>query len=239
MTTPRHSLPIATTIVALFALALPATPAKAQVTGSVAFLTDYVWRGVSQTLEEPALQGELRYTHANSGFYIGAWASNVDFVPSGGLDDDADLEIDGLIGISRKINDNTTWGAGFTYYYYPGTAPHIDYDWLELNLSLGYRWLTFGLNYSDDVIASDEDGIEYVLSGSFPLAEKLTLGATVAHWDLDDALGDSYSRWEARLAYDLEAVVIAISYHDTDSSGEDLFGDNAGERVVLGVSRSF
>jgi uncharacterized protein (TIGR02001 family) len=225
--------------IAFVALALAAPPSRAQVTGSVAFLTEYVWRGVSQTLEEPALQGELRYTHAKSGFYIAGWGSNVDFVPSGGVDDDADLEIDGLIGINRKIGENASWGAGLTYYYYPGTAPGIDYDWLELNLSFGYRWFTFGLNYSDDVIASDEDGIEYVVSGSFSLTDQLTIGGTVAYWDLDDALGDSYARWEARLAYDFEAVVVAVSYHDTDSSGEDLFGDNATERVVLGVSRAF
>ena len=225
--------------IALVALALPTAPARAQWSGSVALLTDYVYRGVSQTLEEPALQGELRWTHQESGFYLAAWGSNVDFVPSGGLDDDADLEIDWLLGINRTIGENTSWSAGLTYYTYPGTADHVDYDFLELNLALGYRWFTFGINVSDDVIASDETGIDYVVSGSFPLADKLTVGATIAHWDLDDALGDSYTRWEARLAYDFGGAVLAVSYHDTDSSGEDLFGDNATERVVVGLSRAF
>jgi uncharacterized protein (TIGR02001 family) len=220
-------------------VAFAGAPAPAQVSGSVALLTDYVYRGVSQTLEEAALQGELRWTHEESGFYIAAWASNVDFIPSGGIDDDADLEIDGLLGINRKIGENMSWGAGLTYYYYPGTAPGVDYDFLELNLTYGYRWLTFGLNYSDDVIASDETGIDYVVSASIPLADKLTLGATVGYWDLDDALGDSYTRWEARLAYDFGQAVLAVSYHDTDSSGEGLFGENATERVVVGVSRAF
>lgn len=219
-------------------------PVEAQATapgdwsGSVSLLTDYAYRGVSQTLEDPAVQGELRWTHS-VGFYVAAWASNVDFVHSHLPDDGADIEIDWLAGISRPIGENASWGAGLTYYTYPGTADGIDYDFLELNLSYGYRWLTFGLNVSDDVIASGETGVDYVVSGAFPLGGKFTLGATVAYWDLDDALGDSYLRWEARIAREFRGVVLSLGYHDTDSAGEGLFGENATERLIVGISRAF
>jgi uncharacterized protein (TIGR02001 family) len=206
--------------------------------GSVALLTDYAYRGVSQTLEEPAVQGELRWTH-EVGFYVAAWASNVDFVHSHLPDDGADIEIDWLAGISRPIGDNASWGVGLTYYTYPGTAAAIDYDFLELNLSYAYRWLTFGLNVSDDVIASGETGVDYVVSGAFPLGGKFTLGATVAYWDLENALGDGYLRWEARIARELRGIVLSVGYHDTDSAGEELFGENATERVIFGISRAF
>jgi uncharacterized protein (TIGR02001 family) len=206
--------------------------------GSVALLTDYAYRGVSQTLEEPALQGELRWTH-EVGFYVAAWASNVDFVHSHLPDDGADIEIDWLAGISRPIGESSSWGVGLTYYTYPGTADGIEYDFLELNLSYAYRWLTFGLNVSDDVIASGETGVDYVVAGAFPLGGKFSLGATVAYWDLDEALGDGYLRWEARIARELRGVVLSLGYHDTDSTGEELFGDNAGGRLILGISRAF
>ena len=50
----------------------------AEFTGNVAATTNYVWRGVTQIDDGPAVQGGLDYAH-DSGFYVGTWASNVDF----------------------------------------------------------------------------------------------------------------------------------------------------------------
>ena len=57
---------------------LAATGAAADITGNVGLTTDYVFRGISQTDEKPAIQGGLDYAHS-SGAYAGVWASNVDF----------------------------------------------------------------------------------------------------------------------------------------------------------------
>ena len=78
--------------------------ANAEISANVALTSDYVWRGVSQTLEDPAIQGGFDYAH-DSGFAAGVWASNVDFYETGDIDDDgADMELD----LSRN-NENNTW----------------------------------------------------------------------------------------------------------------------------------
>ena len=56
--------------------------AESPISWSVAATSDYVFRGASQTDEGPALQAGLTYT-APAGFYVGAWASNVDFGSGG------------------------------------------------------------------------------------------------------------------------------------------------------------
>ncbi|MBP7158350.1 MAG: TorF family putative porin, partial [Thermomonas sp.] len=71
-----------------------AEPAETwDVAGSVVATSDYVWRGVSQTQGNPALRLDVSVTHA-SGFYAGAWASNVDFTAAGEDDDGIDIELD-------------------------------------------------------------------------------------------------------------------------------------------------
>jgi uncharacterized protein (TIGR02001 family) len=60
------------------ALTLSAVAANAEITGTVTAVSDYDFRGITQTAQDPALQGSIDYAH-DSGFYIGAWASNVDF----------------------------------------------------------------------------------------------------------------------------------------------------------------
>ena len=63
---------------AALVLLASATAANAEVTGTLTAVSDYNWRGVTQTSMDPALQGSIDYAH-DSGFYAGAWASNVDF----------------------------------------------------------------------------------------------------------------------------------------------------------------
>ena len=55
----------------------PASPHT--LTGNVGLFSQYVFRGLSQTNEKPALQGGLDYSHA-SGFYAGVWGSNVSWI---------------------------------------------------------------------------------------------------------------------------------------------------------------
>ncbi|MEJ2521643.1 MAG: TorF family putative porin, partial [Gammaproteobacteria bacterium] len=64
--------------VSAFAAVLWSAAAAAGVSATVTATTDYVFRGITQSAEDPALQGSLDY-EADSGFYVGAWASNVDF----------------------------------------------------------------------------------------------------------------------------------------------------------------
>ena len=66
---------------------------QAQFTSTWTAVSDYDFRGFSQSAKGPALQGSADYAFGESGFAVGAWASNVDFNdPDEGWVSDADIE---------------------------------------------------------------------------------------------------------------------------------------------------
>jgi uncharacterized protein (TIGR02001 family) len=110
-------------------------------TGSVAFLSDYRSRGISQTFRRPAVQGEFKYTHI-SGFYFKNWASSVD--GTGNLLNNTSMEWDLYIGIKHSLFDSKAeYDIGFLYYYYSrGRAPvraNTSYGTLEYYVSVTYK----------------------------------------------------------------------------------------------------
>lgn len=113
---------------ALFALT--ATPAFAQdeetkpitVSGSVGLVTDYRYRGVSQSDEKMAIQGGLTVTH-ESGLYAGVWASNL---AGWGTFGGSNTELD-VIGGFKKTFGGATIDVGLTWYMYPGGANLTDF----------------------------------------------------------------------------------------------------------------
>jgi hypothetical protein len=118
---------------------------------TVNFLSDYVWRGLSQlTWGEPAVQSSFDYAHA-SGIYAGIWCSNI----SANIYANVQLELDYYAGYNGKITDNLGYTAGVYYVTYPGanydrflpvgTLPNKKIDWWDLNAGITYKW--FGLKY--------------------------------------------------------------------------------------------
>ncbi|HAU05178.1 MAG TPA: hypothetical protein DCS78_09930, partial [Pseudoalteromonas shioyasakiensis] len=81
-----------TVLAAALPLALLSTSAMADLSTTVTLASDYTFNGVSQTMNDPAIQGSLDYAFADSGMYVGTWASNVDF------GDGTDIEWDAYFG---------------------------------------------------------------------------------------------------------------------------------------------
>jgi uncharacterized protein (TIGR02001 family) len=113
-------------VAACVAVTAAAPAARAQTTyealggftvgGSLGLATDYLFRGVSQTQTGPAIQGTIDIEHS-SGFYIGGFASNVDFAAPA----DANIELDGLAGFRFQLFD-INFDIGGIYYAYPGAS---------------------------------------------------------------------------------------------------------------------
>ena len=117
----------------LLAIALVAATiaeARADVSSTIALSSDYDFRGITQTARDPAVSASLDWTN-ESGFYLGAWASNVDF----GLE--SDFEVDALGGYRGKINDDTAYDIGAVYYsFWPDDD---DVNFAELYAGLSYK----------------------------------------------------------------------------------------------------
>ena len=116
-----------------FAQDEPAGPVT--VSGSVALVSDYRFRGVSQSDRGMAVQGGITATH-ESGAYAGAWASNL----SGwGTFGGPNLELDLFAGYAFPLGENATLDVGLTWYMYPSGADETDFaePYVKLSSQMG------------------------------------------------------------------------------------------------------
>lgn len=178
----------------------PASPHT--ITGNVGLFSQYIFRGLTQTNKEPAIQGGFDYSHS-SGLYAGTWASNISWlkenfsVPgltAGQYSGGGSLEWDFYGGFKGNIGKTDfTYDLGLLYYWYPGdVTPGCTIgavacpkgDTLELYGALGWKWFTVKYSHSiDDKTFGlpNSRGTYYLdLSASVPLGES---GFTaIAHW---------------------------------------------------------
>ncbi len=143
--------------------------ARAQdVSANVAVTSDYVFRGVSQTQEKPAISAGVDLT--NEGFYAGAWASNVDF------GDSTDAEVDLYAGYRPEVAGYAL-DVGVVGYLYPGQPEGADYDYVELKAAasraVGPATLGAAVYYSPDFFGAAEDQATYAeINGAVRPADK-------------------------------------------------------------------
>ena len=101
------------------------------VSGSVGLVSDYRFRGVSQTDKEMGVQGGITLSHA-SGFYAGTWGSNL---AGWGTFGGSNTELDLFAGYKIALGDGMALDAGLTWYMYPGGASETDFAELYAKLS--------------------------------------------------------------------------------------------------------
>jgi len=209
--------------------------AFAGATGNAGVYSEYLFRGLEQT-EGVALQGGLDYSHA-SGFYAGAWMSNLskDLYGSGAY------ETDLYAGFSGKAG-SVGYDLGYIFYGYRKST--------KANYSEVYAGGSFGplsakLYYSPEFGISDEEGFYLTSSYAVPLSDTLTLTPQVGYsWgDGVEAANfggaeDAYLDYSLTLAKTLEGgMTFTLAVIGTDTGDADLDQDR--EQVVLGLKKSF
>lgn len=204
------------------ASAAGAASAQGDLSANIAATNDYVWRGISQTDNDFAIQGGLDYT--NGGFYVGTWASNVDF------GSDADVEVDLYGGFRGNFTESLTWDLGAIYYAYPGEG---DLDFYEVKAALGYSVDALGLGASVSYDPDNEN--TYVEgTGSYAFTDKFKGLASVGNYSFDG--GGDYTNWSLGATYSFDLFDLTGKYTDTDIDGA---GDIADENFVVMVSKAF
>jgi len=205
------------------AFTAPAALAEGEFSGNVALTTDYVWRGVSQNNENPAIQGGFDY--ANGAFYAGTWASIVDF---GG----ANMELDLYGGFAGETEGGLSWDVGVIGYIYPDTD---DLDFLEIYGGLGASLGPVdvgGYLYIDP----DNETAFVDFSAGFAASDALGFDATVSSYvDGGDDFVEEYVTFSVGATLATEYVDFDLRFWTNDA---DTIGDVADDRVVLTVSRS-
>jgi uncharacterized protein (TIGR02001 family) len=122
------------------------------VSANIGAVSNYIWRGVTQTGDQAAVQGGLDYAHS-SGFYAGTWISNIDNIDWG--DDSPGYELDLYAGYGGSVNDDFSYDISTIYYAYPDGR---DSDFWEIGASGTYKWFTLGLQYT---VSGENDGDLY------------------------------------------------------------------------------
>jgi uncharacterized protein (TIGR02001 family) len=214
-----------------------ASAARAELSATVTAISDYDLRGITQTAQDPALQGSLDWS-AESGLYLGAWATNIDF----GDCCDEEVEVDAYGGFHG--GDEVTWDVGFIYYTYPGTEP--DFDYPEIYGAIGWNGLMGRIWYSNDYANSDESSFSYDLNGSWSLRFNFGLTAHLGYSDgdgIDEIYGNSYMDWSVGVTYVLDRFTLGLKWIDgsdleaLDGTPGDVFSSEA--RAIFSVSTTF
>ncbi len=222
-------------------LAVVAVPAFAQdesdwsFSGGVWVLSDYVWRGVSQTQEDPTWKLELLVEH-ETGFYVGGEFYGVDFTPPGAdFSDGIDYEGNLYLGWNRDFSDTLSLDLSYTRIFYPDSLPDYESDFNELEAVLGFGGnYSLTANYSDDTVNLGHSAWYWRLGGEWELGESgLMLGAGAGVYDLGAELGGSYRDYELSLARDFGQFGVKFAWTGTSGYNDEL-ADALGERHLAG-----
>ena len=195
--------------------------------------SDYVFGGVSQSEEDPAVFGGADLTYRNT--YVGVWASNVSF-PG---DEDTNAEIDVYGGFRPQVG-GFTFDIGAIGYLYTNQPNGADYDYLELKVgaSRTYGELTLGALafYSPDYFGASEDEATYVeVNAAYAISDRLTASAGLGRQYLSSDF--DYTTWNAGATFALtDRFGLDVRYHDTD---EHEFGEIYDSRLVASLKATF
>jgi uncharacterized protein (TIGR02001 family) len=215
--------------------AMMAGPAMAELSGNAAVSNNYLWRGVTQTNDMPAVSGGVDYAH-DSGFYAGTWISNVDFAdPAGAPASQSEIEQDIYFGFGGSAGD-IGYDIGYIMYAYP-LADDANFGEVALGLSYDIVSVNFAYTANSDVEAGAfvEGDMYYSASVDLPLADNgLGLGLTYGHYEFDEA--DAYDHYAVYLSKD----DFSFGVEANDMDGEFPTGKDAADpRVVVSWGKSF
>ena len=218
---------------------------QAQFSSTWTAVSDYDFRGYSQSAKDPALQGSADYAFGDSGFSVGAWASNVSFDGY-----DGDIELDVYANYVGKINDTFSWTAGVTRYNYPGSSASSSKiaigEYFEGYVGFNAGNFSFKQWYSNDFYELG-DSAEYTEANyTQAIGDKFSLNFHAGYsWgDYWDAVGDATGESGPLLDYGVQANYTAgnftlfAKFTGTDASGGDKIKDdvfNNEPRALVGV----
>ena len=209
-------------------------------TGRVAVYSEYEYRGISQTSEDPALQLTLDYAH-KSGFYLGTFLTNIKWLKDTadvlGDSTSAKIEWDIYGGYKWGFADGWTLDVGYLRYEYPsskavpGALVKPNTDEVYLGVSFGPATLKYSYGISEIFGVPESKGSDYLeLAINQPIVDKLTLNALVGHqrykgtqvisggnatFDNDQF---SYTVWKLGATYDFgNGLAVGAYYKGTDA----------------------
>ncbi|HAU27904.1 MAG TPA: hypothetical protein DCW74_09385 [Alteromonas australica] len=217
-----------------------AAPSYAEITANASVTSNYIWRGLTQTTNDAAVQGGIDYAN-ESGFYAGTWVSNVNY----GADDVYSYEHDLYFGFSGESGD-ISYDVGYLYYNYDAEA---EFDFAEVYGSVGFGGLSVTLSLLAHTEADEGEGRDYGFGQAsyisvdygFPVLNGAEVGIHAGYYQGDFAedfngVPDGYVDYGVSLSKD--GFSFAITGTDLDDSGADAY-DNDSIKFTVGYAVDF
>ena len=221
------------------ALACLAGTANAEVSANGTVTNNYLWRGLTQTTNQAAVQGGIDYA-ADNGFYVGTWVSNVDYAPG----DLFSYEHDIYFGFAG--GDAISWDVGWLYYNYDDEA---NFDFHELYGSIGYGGFSATLFLLTGTEADEAPGQDFgfgetyyaSLDYAFELQNGFGIGVHVGRHAGDfnegfNAVPGDYTDYNVN--FTVSDFTFMISDTDLEDPGPDGL-DNDSTKFVIAYSKAF
>ncbi|HEX8216551.1 MAG TPA: TorF family putative porin, partial [Allosphingosinicella sp.] len=225
-----------------------AAPASAQVpipgtglsvSGEAELMSDYRFRGISRSDEDPAGQANVTLGHS-SGLYVGTRATTLSGLDNFRLRDPqvqdlGDLELDLYAGYSADLGGGLTLDGGLMYYVFTGDVGQADYaePYVSLSYLLGPVEATAGAKYAPSQRGTGDEDMLYVfgeLEAGIPFTP-LTLRAHAGRQDWGRY--GSYTNWSVGGSYSIGPAELGLRYVDTSLPSAS--GQDAGVVVSLGL----
>lgn len=234
-------LQILSPAVAAALLAAGVTPVLAEdsphsFSANIGVVSNYVWRGVTQTDDGAAVQGGVDYGHS-SGFYAGTWVSNIDWGTP-----DPNYELDLYGGYGGETGE-FSYDLSIIYYAYPDAGD--DADFWEIGASGSWKAATLGVQYTLSGDADDapfDSGDVYWYGGlEFELPQEFRIGATLGYYDFDatGSEGD-YAHWALALSKEAgQFGTFSLNYEQTDGGEDEVVATDDDAKFWVGWNKEF
>lgn len=209
--------------------------------GTFWLTTNYMYRGITNSDNDPVIQAELDYGYTPLGFYAFVWGTNIDFD-----DGDSHVEIDYGAGFSGAFDNDLEWDLGLVYYHYPDSDIEPDYDYFEAYAGLTYTFENVPLSptlgglfwYTPEFFAEDGDAsyIEGNLSLNLPYDFALSLHAGYQNVDGDKTSGPNgfdYADYLIGLSKEIIGFNIDLNFTNTIDQTDACGDTNACDGTVF------
>jgi uncharacterized protein (TIGR02001 family) len=188
-------------------------------TGNISLVSDYRYRGISQTRLKPALQGTVDFAH-KSGIYLGAFATNIKWVKDAGGKGNSEVDLYG--GYKGSIAGDLGFDVGLLQYVYAKNNLTPSANTLEAYGGLTYKQFSLKYYHSlTNIFAfANSKGSGYIdATGTFDLGDGWGVSAHVGHQAIKNSSTFSYTDYKLGVTKELVGFVFgaAIVGADTDS----------------------
>ncbi len=224
--------------------ALPSA-AHADLAFNIGAVSDYRFRGISQTRLKPAVQGGIDFSA--SGFYLGAWASNIKWIKDLGGDDNVEIDVYGGYK-GDLIKDSLTYDVGVLTYQYPGNKLNPKAETTEIYGALTYGPATVKYSHAlTNTFANPDSKNSYYIeaAATFEIADGWSLAPHVGHQRIRGPVGGIASYWDYSLTVskDFKGLVPSLAVVGTSKTNDvfySAFGKELGKTtVVVGLKYNF